>query len=537
MKRAVIYARVSTDEQAEKGYSLPTQIEACRKYAGEHGLDLIAEVTDDYSGSVLDRPGLDQVRSRIAGQAVDAVIAFSSDRWTRNLAHSLILREELADAGVELHYVNRGKSEATPEGRMVENIEGVFAEYWREKIVESCKRGKLGKAKSGRWVGNTIPKYGYSREGEKRSAVLAIDEEQARIVIKIFTWYVLGDGDGKPLTVYAICEKLDKMGVRPPGGGRGPGKRWYPGTVNPMLKNRIYIGEWTYRSLGEVVTVQVPAIIEPWLFQAAQERLELNKRMNPRRTRREYLMRGRMTCTCGRALVGVMVGGKKKPNYRLYRCSSVGNWQGWPCHAGSVRADYIEERAWNWIAGMLRDPEIRLQGLREMQQEAQQQSEPLERRLATVDRLLAACEEDAADLVDELLKVRRSGEDTPSKNNGGGVLRRAIEAKAQEIESRKKTLQEERRKLAERLSAVVISDAEIERVDSLFHELGKQILADYDAGLEGATYEDKLAIFDMLRVRGERVDVNGSRAVLLSCRKPGESQMVHLGIYDKNNIY
>jgi site-specific DNA recombinase len=64
-KRAVIYARVSTDDQAEKGYSLPSQFEACRSYANQHGMVVIAEIQDDYTGSKIDRPGLNELRSMI----------------------------------------------------------------------------------------------------------------------------------------------------------------------------------------------------------------------------------------------------------------------------------------------------------------------------------------------------------------------------------------------------------------------------------------------------------------------------------------
>ncbi len=103
-KRVVLYARVSTDEQAEKGYSLPTQLEACRKYAQVHGLDVVCEISDDYTGTSLDRPGLDQLRGMIARREVEAVIVYTSDRWSRKLAHMLILREEFMLAGVEFAF-------------------------------------------------------------------------------------------------------------------------------------------------------------------------------------------------------------------------------------------------------------------------------------------------------------------------------------------------------------------------------------------------------------------------------------------------
>jgi site-specific DNA recombinase len=62
-KRAILYARVSTDEQARSGYSLSQQLEALREYAAREGYEILDEVTDPgKSGATLDRPGLDRVR-------------------------------------------------------------------------------------------------------------------------------------------------------------------------------------------------------------------------------------------------------------------------------------------------------------------------------------------------------------------------------------------------------------------------------------------------------------------------------------------
>ncbi len=79
-----------------------------------------------------------------------AVIVLSTDRLARGLAHLLVLHEDWQKAGIELHFVRRGKSEDTPESRIVENIEGVFNEYWREKIVEASRRAMHAKSRGGK---------------------------------------------------------------------------------------------------------------------------------------------------------------------------------------------------------------------------------------------------------------------------------------------------------------------------------------------------------------------------------------------------
>ena len=81
-KIVAIYARVSTDEQS-KGYSLSTQVEACEQYAFEQGYSLVATFKDDYSGAMLDRPGLNQLRELIFNKPIDIVLVYDVDRLAR----------------------------------------------------------------------------------------------------------------------------------------------------------------------------------------------------------------------------------------------------------------------------------------------------------------------------------------------------------------------------------------------------------------------------------------------------------------------
>jgi site-specific DNA recombinase len=167
---AAIYTRVSTERQEENN-SLPTQLAACRQYAAAQGYTIFAEETDTASGAVLDRPGLTKLRTLMEQQQIGVLIVFTPDRLSRNLAHSLLLRDEARTHGVAIHYVSKGKpSETTPEGELFENIETAFAEFERLKIRERMARGKRGKAESGRPVGNGNAPYGYRFAGQGRSA-------------------------------------------------------------------------------------------------------------------------------------------------------------------------------------------------------------------------------------------------------------------------------------------------------------------------------------------------------------------------------
>ena len=83
-KRAILYARVSTDEQAKSGYSLAQQMEALRAYADSEGYEILGEVTDPgQSGASLARPGMDRVRDLVAAGGVAVVLAQDRDRFAR----------------------------------------------------------------------------------------------------------------------------------------------------------------------------------------------------------------------------------------------------------------------------------------------------------------------------------------------------------------------------------------------------------------------------------------------------------------------
>jgi site-specific DNA recombinase len=125
-KQAVIYTRVSTDEQG-RGYSLTTQLEACRKYGTERGYSLMAEFSDEYTGASLDRPGLNDLREFTIGHSIDVVVVYDLDRLARRSVYQMLIEEELSKKGAIVEYVN-GQYENTDEGRLQKQIKASIAE-------------------------------------------------------------------------------------------------------------------------------------------------------------------------------------------------------------------------------------------------------------------------------------------------------------------------------------------------------------------------------------------------------------------------
>ena len=144
-KRAILYARVSTDEQARSGYSLAQQIEALRDYAAREGYEVLEEVVDPgQSGASLERPGMDRVRDLVSAGGASVVLAQDRDRFAREPAYLFYLREEFAEHNTVLRALN-DRGDDSPEGQLTDGILDQIARFERLKIAERSRLGTVSR--------------------------------------------------------------------------------------------------------------------------------------------------------------------------------------------------------------------------------------------------------------------------------------------------------------------------------------------------------------------------------------------------------
>jgi site-specific DNA recombinase len=133
---AILYARVSTDEQARSGFSLAQQLAALREYAAREGYEVLEEVVDaGESGATLERPGLDRVRDLVAGGGVSVVLAQDRDRFAREPAYLYLLREEFSEHATQIKSLN-DRGDDSPEGQLTDGILDQLAKFERAKTAE-----------------------------------------------------------------------------------------------------------------------------------------------------------------------------------------------------------------------------------------------------------------------------------------------------------------------------------------------------------------------------------------------------------------
>jgi site-specific DNA recombinase len=511
-KRAVILARVSKDEQAAKGYSLPSQLEACRKYAEAHDFHVVAEFTDDITGAtpIADRPGGKQVQKMIDLRQTDVVICYDVDRFYRDNVELLITIRQWLRAGIEPHFCDIGRVRSENDVLLV--IKGWVGSEEREKIRERTKRGKDKKASSGKYVGGgRKPPYGYALSGGE----LVVNEEEARTVRLIYRLYLEGDDNGESLSMRGIAHKLSTMGIPTPGAvayshnrKRGP-CMWSADAIYTILTNEIYSGVWrwgkTRWNFGErqrrpdeaAVDVPVPPIVDLAMWQAAQERREYNKRMSKRNnTKHNYLLRGRVRCACGSRMRG-----KCKDDILYYYCPSNDrrfvDIEGRVCDQKHVRSEMLDSIVWRHVLDIVTDRERFRQLLLEAQRQELDALQPKRERLAHIEGLIAQAESDAAKLARALV------------NASGGIVGNTLKQQIEDVNTRHSALCAERDALAAQIEAGALTDDQITTMLTMFAQ-------DVTEGLRNATFENKRQALEDLDVR---VKVEGNQA-RVSCRVP-----------------
>ena len=211
-KRAVLYARVSTAEQARSGYSLAQQMEALGEYAAREGYEVLEEVIDPgQSGASLERPGMDRVRDLVATGGVSVVLAQDRDRFAREPAYHYLLRREFEEHGCKIRALN-DRGDDSPEGELTDGILDQLAKFERAKTAERARRGRLHKAREGKIIATHIPAYGFAYNAARDGYL--VNEETMPVVVRVFD-YVAGG-----MSLRAAAKALTSAGIPSPTGKR-----------------------------------------------------------------------------------------------------------------------------------------------------------------------------------------------------------------------------------------------------------------------------------------------------------------------------
>ncbi len=388
---AAIYARVSSDAQAQE-QTIASQVADLRRQVEQNGFalsDANCFLDDGVSGSTLNRPALERLRDAAYVGGFQKLFVHSPDRLARKYAYQVLVVDELQRLGIEIEFLNRAIG-VSPEEDLLLQMQGMFAEYERAKIMERSRRGKRHGATRGSVNVLSAAPFGYRyilRNEAGGVAAYEINEEQALIVRQVFQWV----GHDR-LSIGEVTRRLTKSDAK-----TATGKDWWDRTtVWGMLKNPAYKGfaafgktrtgprrsalrtqrghSKTPRRTGstydtevaEQISIAVPAIVSENLFDAVAKQLSEN-RQRGRESKRgaKYLLQGLTVCSCcGYAYYGKKVsrsGAKGKVQWAYYRCVGTDAYRFGGkrvCENKQVRTDKLDEAVWRDACDLLRHPKL-----------------------------------------------------------------------------------------------------------------------------------------------------------------------------------
>lgn len=225
-----LYARVSTQEQAEHGHSIEEQNDRMKSFCDAMNWSAFKMYTDaGYSGATTDRPALTQMIKDVQSRRIDKVLVYKLDRLSRSQLDTLYLIEKVFLANdCDFVSISENFDTSSPFGRAMIGILAVFAQLEREQIKERMKMGKYARAKKGLFGGSNNVPTGY----EYINGELITNEFEKIQIVDCFDLALTG------MSPYKIAQALNEKGYR-----RRSGHQWTDHNVRRTLRSQYYIGK------------------------------------------------------------------------------------------------------------------------------------------------------------------------------------------------------------------------------------------------------------------------------------------------------
>lgn len=304
MRRAGLYIRVSTMEQAQEGYSIPAQREKLKAFCVAHDFVIVDEYLDPgATGANLDRPAMEKLIADVEAGLLDIVLVYKLDRLSRSQKDTLYLIEDVfLKNEVNLISMQESFDTSTPFGRAMVGILSVFAQLEREAIRERMMMGMHERAKEGLHHGSKMSPIGYEFDGDQ----LVINEHEAaqvRLIYKLFL-------EGKSMA--SIAKYMREAGY----------KHKYSNyrntrTVANILSRAVYAGKIKYQD--KYYEGQHEPIISKDVWDKTQEMLEQMRANQVKRSpATDVLLKDLLFCAhCG-GKISRRKSGKTRTYYSCY---------------------------------------------------------------------------------------------------------------------------------------------------------------------------------------------------------------------------
>ena len=305
-KKCGLYMRVSTEDQAREGFSLPEQKERLEAFCKFKGY----EIVDYYEDAGISaktgnhRPEFERLKDDIKAKRINTIVALKLDRITRSIYDWENLMTFLDETNAYLDCVNDEINTTSANGKMISRLLMSVSQNEIERTSERTKVGMAGAIKNGH-IPHKAP-LGYKHEDRK----LVIDYSTKDIVVRIFELYYNG------LSYKKISNLFNEEKVL----GRD---NWRDSTIVTILENEIYKGDFVHGKRTNHPTYYED-VVEPIVSKEMWEDCQVQKKKNSKSYQRTltYLYLQKLRCSkCGRILGGKATTKKNGKSYFYYYCS------------------------------------------------------------------------------------------------------------------------------------------------------------------------------------------------------------------------
>jgi site-specific DNA recombinase len=320
MMGAVLYLRVSTSEQANENYSLPTQEKKTTELSQRMNLSVLATFKDRDSARTDDRPQFQKMLKfcKENSRKISHVIVADLSRLARNVLDQGQTVVTLGELGIKLLSVDEPNLDESAAGKLLKNVLGSMNQFFSDSLSEKTKSRMKAGVEKGRWL--WIAPIGYKNLDKQ----IIIDPERSGLVIKAFELVA----SRRFTTVDAVRRQITALGLT-----SRKGRPVTKQSFARMLSNPFYAG-WILSSGDRYQGVHTP-LIEEQLFQQVQDRL--NGKSVPHVSQNEdFPLRRFVKCSvCGKPITAGWAKGRKE-HYARYWCWTKG------CHSVKISRDKLE---------------------------------------------------------------------------------------------------------------------------------------------------------------------------------------------------
>jgi len=409
MQRCVIYARVSTKEQQDEGYSIPAQLKAVREFCLRHDLQPVAEFVEAESAAAAGRGEFARMLDHLGAHPEGRVVVVHKlDRLARNY-EDLTALDRLQ---VRVRCV-QGDIPDSVQGILFRDIMMVFARNYSLNLSQEVRKGMAEKVAQGGWP-HQAP-MGYLNDRTRRCIV--VDEQRAPLVRFAFERYASG-----VVSLPQLADELYDKGLR-----SRSGKKLYGSVLHKMLTNPIYAGR--IRQKGQLYPGAHEPLVPAVLFAEVQERLAGNRNGNKAKTH-SYALRGVMYC----AECGCKITAGTHKDHVYYRCTN-GKGKDSCSQRRYTREEVLAEQVEALLSRIELGPEVVAAMAKDAALLAEQQGGQTNQQRVVLERAIAANKDKDARLLDVYLEGAVPVDSYRAKAESLAQERRTLELRLHEFDS------------------------------------------------------------------------------------------------------